>query len=115
MNYRVLALAFTVLVGCKMNDKKSTTENNMGSIERSDPALDELISKDVVIEVIGEGYEWSEGPVWVPQHKMLLFSDVPKNIVYKWTEEKGVEEYLTPSGYSGEGQYSREPGSNGLA
>ncbi len=115
MNYRVLALAFTVLVGCKMSDQKSTTENNVATVERSDPALDELIGKDPVIEVIGEGYEWSEGPVWVAQHKMLLFSDVPKNIVYKWTEEKGVEEYLTPSGYSGEGQYSREPGSNGLA
>ncbi len=29
---------------------------------------------------------------------MLLFSDVPQNIIYKWTTEKGVEKYLTPSG-----------------
>src|SRR5690606_156783 len=126
MTYRVLALAFTVLVDCKMSDQKTTennettqnneeAENSVGSIERTNPCRDELVSKDAVIEIIGEGYEWSEGPVWVPQHKMLLFSDVPKNIVYKWTEEKGVEEYLTPSGYTGEGQYSREPGSNGLA
>ena len=31
---------------------------------------------------------------------MLLFSDVPRDTVYKWTEEKGKEVYLTPSGYT---------------
>jgi gluconolactonase len=46
---------------------------------------------------------------------MLLFSDVPKNTIYKWTEEKGVEVYLTPSGYTGSvPSESKEPGSNGL-
>src|SRR5689334_14070912 len=45
---------------------------------------------------------------------MLLFSDVPKNIIYKWTEEKGVEPYLTPSGYTGSIPRGGEPGSNGL-
>jgi gluconolactonase len=46
---------------------------------------------------------------------MLLWSDVPKNIVYKWTEENGTEIYLTPSGYTAETpSLSLEPGSNGL-
>ena len=34
------------------------------------------------IEIIGEGYEWTEGPVWIADENMLLFSDVPQNIIY---------------------------------
>jgi gluconolactonase len=115
MKTLVLALGFSLLFSCKMSEQKSNTEIDIGSIERQDPALDALVSNDAKIEIIGEGYKWSEGPVWVPQHNMLLFSDVPNNVIHKWTEEKGVEQYLTPSGFTGTGQYSREPGSNGLA
>ena len=93
----------------------STKEiRTIGSIERTDAALDEIISTDATIEIIGEGYEWSEGPVWIEKEKMLLFTDVPKNIIHKWTEEKGVEPYLTPSGFTGDSTRSREPGANGL-
>jgi len=89
-------------------------EKTFGTIERIDPALDSIVSSDAKIEILGEGYEWSEGPVWVASQNMLLFSDVPKNIIYKWTQEKGVETYLTPSGFTGDSTESKEPGSNGL-
>jgi gluconolactonase len=94
----------------------STTKEikTVGTIERLDPALDAIISSDAKAEVIADGYDWSEGPVWIESQKMLLFSDVPKNIVYKWTEEKGAEQYLTPSGFTGDTTRSQEPGSNGL-
>jgi gluconolactonase len=94
----------------------STTKEikTVGTIERLDPALDAIISADVKPEVIAEGYTWSEGPVWIESQKMLLFSDVPTNIVYKWTEEKGAEQYLSPSGFTGDSTRSQEPGSNGL-
>lgn len=86
----------------------------IGSIERLDPALDAIIDADAKIEIIAEGYNWSEGPVWVAANNMLLFSDVPENVVYKWTEEKGAEVYLKPSGFTGTETNSREPGANGL-
>ena len=76
--------------------------------------MDSIVSKDATIEILGEGFVWSEGPVWVPSQNMLLFSDVPKNTIYKWTEQKGVEIYLTPSGFTGDSTTSAEPGSNGL-
>jgi gluconolactonase len=88
----------------------------IGSFERLDPALDKIISANAKIEVIAEGFEWSEGPLWVENQKMLLFSDVPTNTIYKWTEAKGKEVYLKPSGYTGaEPSVCKEPGSNGLA
>jgi gluconolactonase len=86
-----------------------------GTIERIDLSLDEIISPGAEVEMIAEGFEWSEGPLWVESQKMLLFTDVPKNTIYKWTEEKGAEVYLTPSGYTGPGPISNEQGANGLA
>ena len=86
----------------------------MGTIERTDPLLDAIISPDAKAEIIAEGFDWSEGPLWIEEHKMLLFSDVPANTVYKWTEKKGKEVYLTPSGYTGAVKRGGEMGSNGL-
>jgi gluconolactonase len=111
IRYPLLAFACILLAGCSPTKEIKTT----GSIERADPALNDLIKEDAVVEVLAEGYEWSEGPVWVESQKMLLFSDVPKNTIYKWTEEKGAEVFLTPSGYTGSTpSKSPEPGSNGL-
>jgi gluconolactonase len=83
-------------------------------VEFIDDSLSSLISKDAKVEIVAEGFEWAEGPLWVDQQKMLLFSDVLKNIVYKWTEAKGKEVYLTPSGYTGSEPRGGEMGSNGL-
>jgi gluconolactonase len=85
-----------------------------GSIERLDPALDAIVDNKATIEVIAEGFEWSEGPLWVEKEKMLLFSDVPTNTIYKWTEAKGKEKYLSPSGYTDTISRGGETGSNGL-
>ncbi|WP_460670404.1 SMP-30/gluconolactonase/LRE family protein [Larkinella ripae] len=92
---------------------------SIGSIERLDPKLDALIPKDAKLEVLASGFDWSEGPVWVKgagnAEGYLLFSDVPQNTVYKWSEKEGSQPFLKPSGYTGAAKYSGEPGSNGLA
>lgn len=107
-------LAIIFVISCKPKETKVEIKT-IGTIERLDAELNSLISEGAVIEIISEGYEWSEGPVWVSSHKMLLWSDVPTNTIHKWTEEKGTEVYLTPSGYTGSvPSTSAEPGSNGL-
>jgi gluconolactonase len=112
-------LSLFVIIGACGNDqgnkKQEMKYKNIGTIERFDPALDSIISANAKTEIIAEGFEWSEGPLWVEQHDMLLFSDVPMNTIYKWTEAKGKEVYLKPSGYTGaEPSVCKEPGSNGL-
>jgi gluconolactonase len=90
-------------------------EKTLGNIERIDPALDAIVNSDAKVEIIAEGFEWSEGPLWLADQNILIFSDVPKNIIYKWSEGKEAEIYLTPSGYTGDNSpYSGEEGSNGL-
>lgn len=99
------------MISCNSKEQNKT----VGNIERTDPALDSIISPNAKAEIIAEGFEWSEGPLWIEKEKMLLFSDVPTNTIYKWTEEKGKEVYLKPSGYTGSVPSTcKEPGSNGL-
>lgn len=85
----------------------------LGTIERLDPALDDLLSKSAVIEKLAEGFDWSEGPVWISAG-YLLFSDVPMNTIFKWDPHSGISIFIRPSGYTGEVPRGGEPGSNGL-
>jgi gluconolactonase len=87
---------------------------SLGRIIREDPRLDELLAADARLEVIAAGFDWTEGPVWVKEGNYLLFSDIPRNSVFKWEEGKGASLYMKPSGFTGPGDYGKEPGSNGL-
>ncbi|MEM8995066.1 MAG: SMP-30/gluconolactonase/LRE family protein, partial [Acidobacteriota bacterium] len=64
--------------------------------------------------ILADGFTWSEGPVWIPDGDFLLFSDVPQGTVYRWSEASGLERWLSPSGFTGDGEPGREPGANGL-
>ena len=115
MKQIVIILAFVTLLSCSNTEQQTKFAfKTTGTIERIDPALDSIVDKDAVAEIIAEGFEWSEGPLWIEKENMLLFSDVPKNTVYKWTEAKGTEVYLTPSGYTDTIKRGGETGSNGL-
>jgi gluconolactonase len=85
-----------------------------GSIQVLDPMMNTLVDTAFGIEILAEGFDWSEGPLWIDKGNYLLFSDIPPNKIMKWSEEKGLEEYLHPSGYTGTLPRGGEPGSNGL-
>ncbi len=88
----------------------------LGEVIRLDPALDNIIAPGTPLEVIASGFDWTEGPVWVPgEPGFLLFADIPQNAVYRWDEGEGVSLFMNPSGYTGVDEYGREPGCNGLA
>src|SRR5688500_9852588 len=108
-----------VAIGCNNNTQNKNQPlkekyKTLGTIERFDSALNNIIPPDAKAAIIADVFEWSEGPLWIEKHNMLLFSDVPTNTIYKWTEEKGKEVYLKPSGFTGTVSESKEPGSNGL-
>ncbi|MEQ8239324.1 MAG: SMP-30/gluconolactonase/LRE family protein [Cyclobacteriaceae bacterium] len=84
----------------------------IGSIEILNDQLQEVINTNAKIEILATGFSWSEGPVWLPKEQKLLFSDVPKNTVYSWSETDSITTYLNPSGYTG--SESWREGSNGL-
>lgn len=88
------------------------------SFERLDPRFDALVPQDATVEVLGDGLNWAEGPVWVPADSAILVSDVIGNVIYRWKEGEGLQKYIEPSGftsYTGAAEYKgAEPGSNGL-
>ena len=92
----------------------NVTSQTKGRLVREDPRFDSLIAPDAQIEVLANGFEWSEGPVWIKDGGYLLFSDIPRNSIMKWQERAGISLFMKPSGYTGIADYGREPGSNGL-
>tara|TARA_R110002049_G_scaffold27321_2_gene94173 strand:- start:346496 stop:347488 length:993 start_codon:yes stop_codon:yes gene_type:complete len=93
------------------------TPATIGRIERLDEAFSDYIAKDATIEVLADGFTWTEGPVWVADGDggHLLFSDIPRNSIFRWSPARGIELFMSPSGYTGTAYYGLEPGSNGLA
>lgn len=110
---RTLALSLFAAVLLAGPTQIEAAVQTLGKIDRKDPRLDKLIPADAVIERLADGFDWSEGPVWVSDGKYLLFSDVPRNVVHKWQDGK-IAEFLKPSGYTGATPRGGEPGSNGL-
>ena len=87
----------------------------LGQIRALTPAFDSLIARDATIELLAEGFTWTEGPAWIADGAYLLFSDVPENRIHRWSREGGVSVFLDPSGYDGpDPSPFREPGANGL-
>ena len=114
----VAAAAFAIGLTGPAMAQNSVNFPTIGEVVRQDAAIDSLIPKDAKIQVLSSGFEWSEGPVWVPaqgkESGYLLFSDIPRNSIMKWVEGQGVSLFLKPAGYTGQVEYGNEPGSNGL-
>ena len=87
----------------------------IGSLEFLDPRMEDLIDKNAKIELLAEGFDWAEGPVWVDRLNGVLFSDVPNNKVYMWNEKKGLSIFIEPSGMTNYSPTNKSDGSNGLA
>ena len=112
---RSITCIFLVFLStCFIFQPACTSKEPIGFIEKFDDRLDAVIDKNAKVEIIAEGFEWSEGPLWVEKENMLLFSDIPVNTIYKWTKENGKEVYLKPSGYTSAIKRGGETGSNGL-
>ncbi|WBH18326.1 SMP-30/gluconolactonase/LRE family protein [Sphingomonas radiodurans] len=92
------------------------TPRTVGGVRRFDPALDAVIDANAPIEVLGEGYQWAEGPVWLRKQGWLLFTDVPGNTIWRWRPGRGTDVFMRPSGLAGPVPAAfNEAGANGLA
>jgi gluconolactonase len=110
----VLGVACAAAPGASTTDKITVITD--GRIDKWDPAMDAIVPKDWKIEKIAEGFGWAEGPIWVKSGGYLLFTDVPGNKMWKWSEKGGLEKFLDPSGaVSWDHDVWRETGANGLA
>jgi gluconolactonase len=95
---------------------KSQPRRVLGTIERLDPEFDKLVPMDSQLEVLADGFTWTEGPLWMGDSKSgyLLFTDIPRNAIFSWSTFHGISLFMQPSGYTGVTFYGLEPGANGL-
>ena len=56
-------------------------------------ALEKIVAPGTKVEKLGGDMVFTEGPVWIPAQKMVVFSDIPNSRQMKWTKEGGLKEY----------------------
>ena len=52
-----------------------------------------LIAPGAEVKKLAGGMKFTEGPVWIPQENMLIFSDIPNSVLMKWSAERGLSRY----------------------
>src|SRR5215469_4884744 len=97
------SFAILVLAGVLAYAQTAPLVDRPFRIQRLDPALDQIIAADAKLEVLGEHFGLTEGPVWVPENGNghLLFSDCAANVIYKWSPPGALSVFLEKSGYTG--------------
>lgn len=122
MNHRSLLFASSLLLihSCSDKPKTESRENNADTLREQfeviihDSSALALIDSNANFEILAKGFYWSEGPLWLDELQALIFSDVPANKIYKWTEKDSLSIYLNNSGHPGADNKNSGRGSNGL-
>ena len=109
-NITLILAASILFLGCsetKQNEKIKIYDSSITSIIDVNAEIEELVDSLLI----------PEGPVWDESSKSLLFVDVLSNKLYKWNEENGASEYISPSGNTGYAPNLGQGvlGANGLA
>jgi len=84
------------------------------SVQVIDNEIYKVIDLGTKIEILANGFTWSEGPLWLPTLQKLIFTDVPENTIYSWDDKHGKQVYLKPSGYTIINPNGGTEGANGL-
>ena len=84
-----------------------------GEIDRVDARFDDLVPTDARIEKLADGFQFTEGPIWIRDESRLLFSDIRDNTIYQWTEAEGASVFMRPV-FEGDQTGRGSVSSNGL-
>ena len=83
----------TIFCGCQPNKPPKTTTSPM-------PAIDLIIPKGEVPRMIADKFQFTEGPLWLPDRKLLIFSDIPANKEHRYSIPRGFGVFRDPSNYA---------------
>ena len=67
-----------------------------GATTRLDPAFDQIVSPGTSVETVKSGFGFINGIVWVRESGdgHLLISDIPANVVHRWTPDGKMSAFL---------------------
>ena len=67
------------------------------NVEIRDERFRDVVGDDAPVEELATGFDFTEGAMWNHVEGHLVFSDMPGNIMRKWTNERGIEVFREPS------------------
>lgn len=77
------------------------------NVEVRDERFHAVVGEVVEIEEVGSGFKFTEGPIWNPQEKHLIFSDIPGNKMRRWRPDGSIETWRQPSNMTNGNAYDR--------
>lgn len=103
MNARGVLLVSFLLLFIACGDDAADGDPPVNTTESTTPTTtaesDPLVGR-AEVELIDEGYGFTEGPQWMPDDGVLLFSDVPGNTIYQVGADDEITVYRRPSRFS---------------
>jgi len=78
------------------------------SADIRDERFRQVVGDDSDIEQVATGFIFTEGAMWNAKTSELTFSDMPGDIVRRWSEADGVTTYRQPSGKANGHYYDLE-------
>ncbi len=89
-----------------------------GATTRLDPAFDAVVSPGTTMETVKTGFGFINGIVWVRESGggHLLISDIPANVVHRWTADGKMSAFLEKSDWTRTSGRPANPrfGANGI-
>lgn len=93
--------AATALSGCQSTLSKALAPIEpypQGQVQVFSDTLIDLIAPDAAIDMLADGFLWTEGPAWDKMRQKLYFSDIPNNTIHTWDKVGGIQTFLSPAG-----------------
>lgn len=60
-----------------------------------------LLAPGATLEKVATGTTWAEGPVWLPDRRVVRYSDIPANRIVEFSEDTGeLTVYLEPAEFT---------------
>jgi len=76
-------------------------------VKKSEPKIEifeanfkSMIDDDAQFFTLHSGSQWSEGPVFLHDRNMVIWSDIPNDRMLSWGPTSGPDIFRSPSGYS---------------
>src|ERR1700758_1158327 len=107
------SISSQIVIACYLLAGSIAAAQSAGEVVRLAKAIDEIMPAGATIEQVADGFGFTEGPIWI-HSGYLLFSDIPRNKIMKWTPSGGVSVFREASGYQGVVPAGAIFGSNGL-
>ncbi len=75
----------------------AAAEKPAARVEALDDAFKQVAEAGAEVRQIASDLKFTEGPTWFKAGGCLLFSDIPADRIYKWTEQGGLTVWREPS------------------